>query len=352
MTRRAARMTAMNGSTTPQPAARDLDIAIDGAPTIEGLRFRAFDPSRDYPGIAAVMQRQLIADGVPYLPSERSLRNYYDHMPGFDAARDGIVAEVDGRLVAMGAVIRSVRDGTTQFMFDCAVDPDHRRCGIGRAILGWQEARSRERLLDVPADGPVSLMSWLDDTQAGALAMLAKAGYERVRFGFMMLRDLADPIPEIALPAPLEIRPVHEVDHRRIIEAESEAFRDHWNHREQEESDFVRTFSQPDIDTSLWRVAWDGDEVAAVIMNFIYPEENERLGVRRGWLDRISTRRPWRRRGVASALIVSSFHAFRERGMTDAGLGVDSENPNGALGLYQGLGFRQHQTGIAHRKAL
>ena len=60
----------------------------------------------------------------------------------------------------------------------------------------------------------------------------------------------------------------------------------------------------------------------------------------------------WRRRGVASALIVSSFKAFRERGLTDAALGVDSENPNGALGLYEGLGFRRYQTGIAHRKEL
>lgn len=325
---------------------------IDDAPSIDGLTFRAFDTTRDYPGIAAVLRVAQIADGIPWVPSEASVRNQYDNTAGFEPARDGIVAEVDGRIIAMGAVTRSIRDGGTQFFFDCAVDPTWRRRGIGGSILRWQEARTRASVAKESAIGSISLMSWPDETQHGALALLAREGYAQVRFGFMMLRDLADPIPEIALPAPLEIRTVGEADHRRIFEAENEAFRDHWNHREQEEVDFVRTFSDPDIDTTLWRIAWDGDEVAAVVMNFIFPEENEQLGVKRGWLERISTRRPWRRRGVAKALIVSSLKAFRERSLTDAALGVDSENPTGALGLYERLGFRRYQTGIAHRKEL
>ncbi len=343
-------MTAMNVPTEPGKGVPATAIEVEGAPAIDGLRFRAFDPARDYPGITTVLQQANLADAIPYLPSEASLRNDYDNMAGFEPARDGIVAEVHGLIVAMGAVSRSIREGSTQFFFDCAVDPAWRRRGIGASILRWQEHRARASLAAEPAVGSVSLLTWPDETQTGALALLAREGYAQVRFGFMMLRDLANPIPEIALPAPLEIRPVREVDHRRIFEAENEAFRDHWNHREQEEVDFVRTFTEPDVDTSLWRIAWDGDEVAAVVMNWIYPEENERLGVQRGWLERISTRRPWRRRGVARALIASSLHAFSERGMTDAALGVDSENPNGALALYEGLGFYRHQTGIAHSK--
>lgn len=338
-------MTAMDDRTSHS-------FAIEGAPPIGGLAFRGFDTTRDYPGLTAVLQEAAIADSIPWVPSEASVRNQYDNMAGFDPSRDGIVAEVDGRIVALGAVIRSIRDGGTQFAFDCVVDPAWRRRGIGGTILRWQEDRARTSLTEEPALGSPSFMSWPDETQAGALALLAREGYAQVRFGFMMLRDLADPIPEIALPARLEIRPVREADHRRIFEAENEAFRDHWGHREQEEVDFVKTFSDPDIDTSLWRIAWDGDEVAAVVGNWIFPEENETLGIQRGWLERISTRRPWRRRGVAKALIVSSFNAFRERGMTDAALGVDSENPSGALGLYERLGFRKHQTGIGHRKEL
>jgi mycothiol synthase len=92
--------------------------------------------------------------------------------------------------------------------------------------------------------------------------------------------------------------------------------------------------------------------VAGAVMNFVFAEENERLGVRRGWLEHISTRRPWRRRGVAAALIADSLRELRARGLDEAALGVDSENLSGALRLYESLGFRRFKTGIAFRKPL
>ena len=79
-------------------------------------------------------------------------------------------------------------------------------------------------------------------------------------------------------------------------------------------------------------MAWDGDQVAAGVANAIYPAENESLGTRRGWLDSVFTRRQWRRRGLAEALIVRSLHLLSERGMTTAVLGVDAENPSGRCG--------------------
>ena len=36
--------------------------------------------------------------------------------------------------------------------------------------------------------------------------------------------------------------------------------------------------------------------------------------------------------------------------MTDAMLGVDSENPTGALGLYERLGFAVYQRSIAYER--
>jgi mycothiol synthase len=42
---------------------------------------------------------------------------------------------------------------------------------------------------------------------------------------------------------------------------------------------------------------------------------------------------------VASALLETSFNAFLDAGMTHSMLGVDSENPTGAFGLYEGLGY-------------
>jgi ribosomal protein S18 acetylase RimI-like enzyme len=69
------------------------------------------------------------------------------------------------------------------------------------------------------------------------------------------------------------------------------------------------------------------------------------------WLDHISVRRPWRRRGLARALIVSALQGLREGGIDEAMLGVDGENPTDALGLYESLGFVVKDRGSTWRKA-
>ena len=173
-----------------------------------------------------------------------------------------------------------------------------------------------------------------------------------MRYAFTMIhrhvRD-AEPIP---MPDGIELRPVTPDQHRPVFDADDEAFRDHFEYRAATEQDFVATFSQPDIDTSLWKVGWDGDRIAGCVLPYIWKEENETLGVKRAWLESVSTRRPWRRRGLARALIAASLVELRERGIEEALLGVDAENPTGALALYEGLGFEVKLRSMSYRKAL
>ena len=99
-------------------------------------------------------------------------------------------------------------------------------------------------------------------------------------------------------------------------------------------------YAKQELDTSLWVVAWEGDEIAGVVQTWIWPDENERLGVKRGWLERISVRRPWRRRGLGRAMTAEALRRLRDAGMDEAMLGVDSENPTGALGPVRGPGLQ------------
>jgi mycothiol synthase len=105
-------------------------------------------------------------------------------------------------------------------------------------------------------------------------------------------------------------------------------------------------------DTSLWRIAWDGDKVAGQVRSYISAEENARFGRLRGYTEHISVRRPWRRRGLARALIAASFPLLRARGMTEAALGVDTENTSGALHVYESCGFRPVSRSATYRKPL
>ncbi len=315
-------------------------IGLRGAPSLPGLRFRRFRGSTDLPGMVEVITAAHHADAVDFFVTVGDLANELDHAVNEDTARDLIVAEIDGRIVAYARASWSIRDGQYTYVSSGEVEPSVRRHGIGRALLHAEQDRLRSIAATHPVDAEKRLQAWIFGGQVGCRALLHSDGYETIRYFSEMARSLADPIPDRALPDGLEIRPVTAADHRRIFEAEAEAFRDHWGYREQTDDDLERTFGNPDLDTSLWRVAWEGDEVVGVIVTTIPRAENAELGTKRGWLDQISVRRPWRKRGVASALIVSAMAGLRERGLDTALLGVDAENPTGALRLYEALGFR------------
>src|SRR5215212_1057766 len=328
----------------------DLQIELPDTPRIPRLVFRAFDPGRDYEGFVAVLREANVADGVDWLPNVETVRHDHAHTDEFDPRRDILVAEVDGALIAAAQADVRTRDGGATHEIEGWVVPAWRRRGIGSAMLGWTERRAAEVARVDGRRGQRALVAWPDEQQVGAVALYERASYRIVRYGFQMSRDLREPIPDLGLPAGLEIRPVVAADHRRIWDADVEAFLDHWDPAIRTEANFERWFTSPELDTSLWRVAWDGDEVAGSVMNFIYADENEALGVRRGWLEHVSVRRPWRRRGVAAALIAESLRVLRDVGLDEGGLGVDADNPNGALHLYESLGFVPVRTGVSYRK--
>lgn len=326
-------------------------IEVPEAPPIPGLRFRRRREGDADPAAAArLLCAAAETDRIPWRPTTAEIREDWDQPTVLDPIDDLLLAEIDGQLVGYGLVERVVRDGVTVFSVDGAVDPAVRRRGIGRALFAHDLRRAEARAVAEPPDAEIAFGGWVQQTEAGAIALLEAAGFTAVRWFQVMRRDLTRPIPEAPLPPGLEIRPVVSEDHRTIFDAEVEAFRDHWGAHDPTPEAFERTYGREEFDGSLWIVAWDGAEVAGVVQNWIWPKENADMGVRRGWLEHISVRRPWRRRGLARAITAASLRRLRDVGMDEAMLGVDADNPNGALGLYQGLGFEESSRGIAYRR--
>ena len=317
---------------------------------------RAFDPDRDFPPMVDLICAVNAHDQENWFPTPEGLAIDWAPAPTFDPRRDARVVEIDGRVMAAANIEWRERSGRVVHGIEIWVHPDVRRRGIGTDLLAWSEARAREAAED-GSGGPRELPHFLgggsDLANPAGVAFAEHAGYERIRYGFEMRRNLADPIPpDPPMPPGLELRPVLPEHHRAIWDADTEAFRDHWEASARHEVDFVAFFGHPDVDPSLWQVAWAGDEVAGSVVNGIYPDENAKLGLENGWLDHVSVRRQYRKRGLAHALIVRSLRVLRERGMDWASLGVDAENPTGALGLYERNGFTVHRKWVTYRKPL
>ncbi|MEO8228180.1 MAG: GNAT family N-acetyltransferase [Chloroflexota bacterium] len=330
-------------------------IEVIGAPPIAGLTFRRYRDESDIPALVELMAAVEIADRTFEIVTVETLANLFANRNDFDPERDLLLAEIDGRLVAYSEQLRSVRDGGRVYDTFGWVHPDQRRRGLGGAMLGYGEARQRARAAAEEASGetrPGQLGSWSHEMATGNVALLERAGYVPVRWFIEMLRDDLGDIPMDSMPDGLEIRPVPADRARDVLLADFEAFKDHWGAVDHTEADVRRILGDPETDVALWQVAWSGDEIAGSVQPAIYPTDNAAQGIQRGWLDRVSVRRPWRRRGVGRALMSAAMIELRERGMESVKLGVDAENPSGALGLYEGLGFRVDKRSAAYRKPL
>ena len=110
------------------------------------------------------------------------------------------------------------------------------------------------------------------------------------------------------------------------------------------EKDFQGFIQGPDFQPDLWVVAWDGDVVAGSVLCWVLTEENQKFGRLWGYNDGIAVTKGYRRRGLARAMTSQSLVILRDQGMEYASLGVDTQNPTDALGLYESMGYKVRKT--------
>lgn len=296
-----------------------------------------------------------VADGIDERSSEAGLRSWLlSRRDNYDPARDIVVAEVGGRMVGFGWVDWvQTTDGKREYRTRGHVEPAWRRQGVGSAILAHNEALLLRTAAGHPDDLPRVFGAFAPERRVGAVALLTGAGYQPVRYFFDMLRPTLDDIDLPPLPEGMQLRSVSDDEgYRRLFAADSEAFMDHWGGFDTSEATYQVWLHEPNFDPSLFVIAWDGDEIAGAVINAIDAEENVALDRRWGILDSVFVRRPWRRRGLAAALVGRSLALLRERGMTSAWLGVDADNPTGALGVYERAGFGVHLRSSAYHKPM
>jgi len=330
-------------------------LEFPGMPVIPGLSFRLYQGEQDLPAMLECINAAKLVDQSERADTLEDIRKTYSHLVNCDPYRDVLIAEVDGRMVGYSRLSWTIDEFAkirlyVSFGF---IRPERRRQGIGRAMLRWNEASMRRIAATHPDDMERWFQSTAQDTEVENERLLQEEGYTAVRHGFSMVRPDLENIPDMPLPAGLEVRPVlSREDERKVWEADQEAFRDHWGFVAGTEEDYALWLEQSTHQPALWQIAWDGDQVVGGVQSFINNNENVEYRRLRGYTEDIFTRREYRRRGVAHALIAGSLRLLKEKGMTEAALGVDTQNLSGALRVYESMGFRMVKRFTTYRKRM
>ncbi len=331
-------------------------IEISGAPVIPGLRFRHFRGASDFPQMAVAIAASADADQVERVTTVEDIAHSYAHLSNSDPYQDMILAEINSEVIGYSRGWWLEEEaGPHLYTFVGFLTPAWRRKGIGTVMLHWMENRLRLVANGHPLAQAKFFQAFTTQYEVGLATMLMRAGYHPVRYGWEMVRPTMANLPDFPLPEGLEVRAVLPEHYRAIWAASNEAFRDHWGFAQPSEEDYQdwlsdRTIFQP----QLWQVAWDvaSNQVAGQVRTFIDHAQNEKYSRKRGFTESISVRRPWRRRGLARALIARSLYVQKEQGMTESTLGADSENLSGATRVYEDCGFQVVKRNTIYRKPL
>jgi ribosomal protein S18 acetylase RimI-like enzyme len=320
------------------------------APAGSGATIRRWRGLGDVPGMAAANARLRERCGLLEPIDVDAMRHRYTHLVNSDPARDCIVVERDGATCGYARVEwHDLVDGDRIYDMTTVLDPGAWGIGLMEAMLGWCEARAVELAREHPTDRRSHLAQYTFGGDTELSRILADRGYEEVRWDAEMLRPDMETIPVALLPSGYELR-IPEPDELPAVHAMMvEAFAEHWGEYEASDQVFEEWVDDPRFRRDLVVVAWRGGEPAAAVCNIL---EHLPDGTVRGLLDGVCTHPGHRRLGLARAAIARSLELLRAAGAGSAYLGVDTDNHNRALALYESCGFRVASRSTSYRKPL
>jgi len=328
-------------------------------PEYPALTFRPIQKDADYAQMLSIVIASDKADQVNWNPSLEGIKHWCASSSRFDPARDLLLASVlnasgESTEVGFSRLTWYTGAGDTR-IYDqtCYLHPDWRKDGLWPAMVRQNESRLREMAARQSFFFSRFYQGWATETQVTWIAALESESYQAVRHFNNMLYRLGE-VPRCPVPNGLEIRPVQPEQYHRIWEAQREVVlvlfevvMENWT-----EDGYERWLKNPSHTPQFWQVAWDGDQVAGMVLCRIDEAENKEMGRKRGYTEHVFVRQPWRKRGLARALLARGLQVLKDQGMQEAELGVDTENESGAHGFYQRMGYQAFSTDIWFRKPM
>lgn len=309
--------------------------------TVSTFRPCTYAGEADFESIANLINACRTADDIDIRTSVTDVQEDYAS-PRFDTSRDlRLWRDGAGQLVAIAEFWHSPQPDQTEVLASVYFDvhPHQRDKGLENAAMAWAEQRLREAGQGLSL--PLIMHTGCRDTLTERRDLLAQFGFTPERYFFQLKRSLQGEIVIPQLPTGWKVRTVDaERDAEAWVEMFNQSFVDHWNHTPMTLEDYHYYTSFADYNPALDLVI---ETVEGKLVTFCYSsidtERNQRLGHKEGHVCLLGTRRGYRRQGLARTLLAAGLKRLQSMEMETASIGVDGQNPNGAVALYRAVGF-------------
>lgn len=230
---------------------------------------------------------------------ENEMRNFWT-MPKYDKATSTIlVMAPNGKIVAYGDV-----DDTSSMPVQPTiwgrVHPDYEGLGIGSFLMRWGEETLRRVLPKVPADIRVAVRCYTISTHEPTSKLFTDHHFQLIRHMWQMQIDLDQDLPQPQWPPGITITTLADFQNLpAVVAAADEGFKDHWGYVAQPLDEQIEQWrhwveNDNDHDPTLWFLAMDGDEIAAVSLCSPFSKDDREMG----WVNSLTVRRLWCGGGV------------------------------------------------------
>lgn len=244
-----------------------------------------------------------------------------------------VVLDDDGR--ALGCALVFVDGGSGRADLDVMVDP----CRGGHLLDELLDRALALSASAVAARGIVQLEAdqgcYREDRQLAAA--LQSRGFVRATAFHRMRREFDEPV-QVRVPDGIVVERVDDETEpalRRAFALHTTTFAGHFGFVARPWEQWLAAHQARTGTGPLWFATLDDTDVGFLHETRQYVQDEDA-----GYVARLGVEPAARGRGVARALLLSSFAGMRERGLRAALLHVDSANATGATALYESVGMR------------
>ena len=304
----------------------------------------------DLPEIAALLSEGLSFDGLVFVQTAEELAEEFDGTY-CSLEHDVIVAIYESSIIGVGYTIflpseikeeRCYIFGTTK--------PEFRGNGVGTAVMQWASEHGESLLRSTNRTIQKYLRSDMSATNSSAGSLFQSFNMSPVRWNDDLIIDLADS-PEVFTSSEYSIVAWDSSRDEEARVVKNLAFMDHWGSTPTSKDGWEQLAhgSTARLDQSFFALD-SNHNIVGLLLSHRYESDDEALGKRIGWIDKLATLAEHRKQSIGKSLITHALAAYQRDGLTHAALDVDTENPTGAYGLYTAVGFSTFRGKVTYER--